>query len=45
MLHREVQCEALTGEADGPTIEPRNQDFGMPMLLGSVRKLKKYDFL
>ena len=34
MLHREVQCEALTGEADGPAIEPRNQDFGMPMLLG-----------
>ena len=34
MLHREVQGEALTGETDGPAIEPRNQDFGMPMLLG-----------
>ena len=33
MLHREVQGEALTGETDGPAIEPRNQEFGMPMLL------------
>ena len=24
MLHREVQGEALTGETDGPAIEPRN---------------------
>src|SRR5476649_2961032 len=32
-LHREVQGEALTGETDGPAIEPRNQEFGMPMLL------------
>ncbi len=28
MLHREVQ-----GETDGPAIEPRNQEFGVPMLL------------
>ena len=33
MLHREVQGEALTGETDGPAIEPRNQESGMPMLL------------
>lgn len=33
MLHREVQGEALTGETDGPAIKPRNQEFGMPMLL------------
>ncbi len=33
MLHREVQGEALTGETDGPAIEPHNQGFGMPMLL------------
>jgi hypothetical protein len=32
-LHREVQGEALTGETDGPAIEPRNQEFGTPMLL------------
>ena len=32
-LHREVQGEALTGETDGPAIEPRNHKFGMPMLL------------
>lgn len=33
MLHREVQGEALTGETDGPAIEPRNHKYGMPMLL------------
>lgn len=33
MLHREVQGEVLTGETDGPAIEPRNQESGMPMLL------------
>lgn len=36
MLHREVQGEALTGETDGPAIEPRNQEFGMPMLLSEA---------
>lgn len=36
MLHREVQGEALTGETDGPAIEPRNQKFGMPMLLSEA---------
>ena len=36
MLHREVQGEALTGEADGPAIELRNQEFGMPMLLSEA---------
>ncbi|MBB6290668.1 hypothetical protein FBY10_115132 [Pseudomonas sp. SJZ103] len=36
MLHREVQREALTGETDGPAIEPRNQEFGMPMLLSEA---------
>ena len=35
-LHREVQGEALTGETDGPAIEPRNQEFGMPMLLSEA---------
>lgn len=33
MLHHEVQGEALTGETDGPAIEPRNQGSGMPILL------------
>lgn len=33
MLHRDVQGDALTGEADEPAIESRNQEFGMPMLL------------
>ena len=33
MLLREVQGEALTGETDGPAIEPRNQESGMLMLL------------
>jgi RNA-directed DNA polymerase len=33
MLHREVQGEALKGETDGPAIEPRNQEFGMPTQL------------
>lgn len=37
MLHREVQGEALTGETDGPAIEPRNQESGMPMLLPDCR--------
>lgn len=36
MLHREVQGEALTGETDGPAIEPRNQESGMPMLLSEA---------
>ena len=36
MLHREVQGEALTGETDGPAIEPRNHKFGMPMLLSEA---------
>ena len=36
MLHREVQCEALTGETDGPAIEPRNQKSGMLMLLSEA---------
>ncbi len=36
MLHREVQGEALTGETDGPAIESRNQEFGMPMLLSEA---------
>lgn len=36
MLHREVQGEALTGETDGPAIEPRNQELGMPMLLSEA---------
>lgn len=36
MLHREVKGEALTGETDGPAIEPRNQEFGMPMLLSEA---------
>jgi hypothetical protein len=36
MLHREVQSEALPGETDGPAIEPRNQEFGMPMLLNEA---------
>ena len=36
MLHREMQGEALTGETDGPAIEPRNQEFGMPMLLSEA---------
>jgi len=40
MLHREVQGEALTGETDGPAIEPRNQESGMPMLLDTQRKPK-----
>ena len=35
-MHREVQGEALTGETDGPAIEPRNQEFGMPMLLSEA---------
>lgn len=36
MLHHEVQGEALTGETDGPAIEPRNHEFGMPMLLSEA---------
>lgn len=36
MLHREVQGEALTGETDGPAIEPRNHKSGMPMLLSEA---------
>jgi len=36
MLRREVQGKALTGETDGPAIEPRNQEFGMPMLLSEA---------
>ena len=36
MLHREMQGEALTGVTDGPAIEPRNQEFGMPMLLSEA---------
>lgn len=36
ILHREVQGEALTGETDGPAIEPRNQETGMPMLLSEA---------
>ena len=36
MFHREVQGEALTGETDGPAIEPRNQEFGVPMLLSEA---------
>lgn len=36
MLHREVRGEALRGETDGPAIEPRNQEFGMPMLLSEA---------
>ncbi|SEF02797.1 hypothetical protein SAMN04490194_6317 [Pseudomonas migulae] len=36
MLHREVQGEALTEVTDGPAIEPRNQEFGMPMLLSEA---------
>lgn len=36
MLHREVQGEALTGETNGPAIEPRNHKFGMPMLLSEA---------
>lgn len=36
MLHREVQGKALTGETDGPAIEPRNQEFGMRMLLSEA---------
>lgn len=36
MLHREVQGKALTGDTDGPAIEPRNQGFGMPMLLSEA---------
>lgn len=36
MLHREVQGEVLTGETDGPAIEPRNRESGMPMLLSEA---------
>ena len=36
MLHREVQGEALIGETDGPAIESRNQESGMPMLLSEA---------
>jgi class 3 adenylate cyclase len=40
MLHREVQGEALTGETDGPAIEPRNQESGMPMLLCEAKAIR-----
>lgn len=35
-LHREVQGESVDRETDGPAIEPRNQEFGMPMLLSEA---------
>ena len=35
-VRREAQREALTGETDGPAIEPRNQKSGMPMLLSEA---------
>lgn len=31
-----MESPALTGETDGPAIEPRNQEFGMPMLLSEA---------
>lgn len=36
MLHRKVQVEALTGETGGPATEPRNQKFGIPMMLSEA---------
>ncbi len=35
-VRREAYGEALTGETGGPAIEPRNQEFGMPMLLSEA---------
>jgi len=41
--HREVWGEALTGETGGPTIEPRNQEIGMPMLLSEAEGNTEHD--
>jgi hypothetical protein len=42
MLHCEMQGEALSGETDGPAIEPRNQESGMPMLLSEAEGNPKH---
>ncbi len=43
MLRREVQGKALTGETDGPAMEPRNHKFGMPMLLSEAEGYTEHD--
>jgi hypothetical protein len=40
MLHREVQGDALTGETDGPAIEPRNQESGMPSCYAKQKAIR-----
>ena len=41
--HREVCCEALTGDTDRPAIELRNQEFGMLTMLTNSESHMEHD--
>ena len=43
VAHREVCCEALTGDTDKPAIEMRNQGFGMPTTLTNSEGHTEHD--